>query len=436
LFVTTDIWDAIVLGAGAAGLIAAFTAAERGQRTLLLEKNRQPGVKILMSGGTRCNLTQNTNVRGIIEAYGDQGRFLHSALAILSPQDLVQLMAEEGVPTKIEETNKIFPVSDKASDVVDALARRVQRSGCTSSYGEPAMSLVKWHDGLWQVNSNRQTYLAKNVIVTTGGLSYPGSGTTGDGYAWARELGHTVAPTRPALTPITTNEAWVRKLSGLTLPDIVAKIVVTSQEMIATIPADAWRLQKQRKGQGKVVAQQRGSLLFTHFGFSGPVALDISRAVSAHAHPEHFLLTLDFLPNFSAEALDQLVREECATDGKKQIVNVIARCVPRRLAETLCEQLGLSPELRSSEFSKKDRQRVVERLKNTSVTLSGTMGYRKAEVTAGGVSLAEVESQTMQSKLQTGLYFAGEVLDLDGPIGGYNFQAAFATGKLAGLSVQ
>jgi predicted Rossmann fold flavoprotein len=228
----------------------------------------------------------------------------------------------------------------------------------------------------------------------------------------------------------------VRKLSGLTLPDVLAKIVATSPEAMQTIPPEAWRSQKQRKSSQKIVSQQRGSLLFTHFGFSGPVALDISRAVSTHAHPEHFCMQLDFLPNFPLEAVDQLLREECASDGKKQLVNVVSRVVPRRLAETVCEQLALSLELRASEFSKKDRLRLVERLKQTTVTLSGTMGYKKAEVTAGGVSLAEVDSQTMQSKLHTGLYFAGEVLDLDGPIGGYNFQAAFATGKLAGMSVE
>jgi predicted Rossmann fold flavoprotein len=424
--------DVTVIGAGAAGLMAALTAAERNLSTLLLEKNRQPGVKILMSGGTRCNLTQNTNNRGIIEAYGDQGRFLHSALAILSPQELVQFIEAEGVPTKIEETNKIFPVSNRASDIVDALVARVQRSGATLQLNSPVQSLHCEAD-VWQIVTTQRTFHSRNVIVTTGGLSYPGSGTTGDGFAWAQSLGHTLIPTRPALTPLTTNEDWVRTLSGLTLPDILVKVTAAAAEA-APFPAAALRTGKQAK-QG-IAAQQRGSVLFTHFGLSGPAILDVSRAVTTHPVPNALLLLVDFLPDINATQLDQQLREECASDGKKQVVNVLARWVPRRLAEALCQQLQLPPELRSAELNKRDRQRVLQSLKQTSISLSGALGYKKAEVTAGGVSLAEVDSRTMQSKLQRGLYFAGEVLDLDGPIGGYNFQAAFATGRLAGLSVQ
>lgn len=422
-------YDCIVIGAGAAGLIAAFTAAERHKTTLLLEKNPRAGVKILMSGGTRCNLTQHTNVRGIVDAYGDQGRFLHAPLAVLSPADLVKLLEDEGVPTKVEETGKIFPVSNRASDVVDALQRRLARSGAELSLGEPALEILRTAEG-FEVVTPRRRLLASTVIVTTGGLSYPGSGTTGDGYAWARNFGHSIVETRPALTPLTTNDRWVQELTGLTIPDVLVQIVPTGEEPVS--PLALRRVKGSKRG---VLAEQRGSFLFTHFGLSGPAVLDVSRAVTSHAAPQQLAMVCDFLPEMKLELLDEQVRQECAADGKKQALGVLARHVPRRLAESISQQLGLPATLRGAELSKADRARVVRLVKQCRIHLSGALGYKKAEVTAGGISLAEVDSRTMQSKLVPGLFFAGEVLDLDGPIGGYNFQAAFSTGRLAGLSV-
>jgi predicted Rossmann fold flavoprotein len=420
----------VVIGAGAAGLLAASTAAQRGRRTLLLEKNKQPGVKILMSGGTRCNLTQHTDVRGIVDAYGDQGRFLHSALAVLSPADLVNLIEEEGVPTKIEETGKIFPVSNQASDVVDALVRRLERSGAEMSLGEPALKLERSGDRFLVATPERQLE-AESVVVTTGGLSYPGSGTTGDGYAWAKAFGHTIVETRPALTPLTTNDRWVQQLTGLTIPDVQVQVVPATPDDAAATPRLALRrVRGQKKG---VLAEQRGSFLFTHFGLSGPAILDVSRAVTSHPEPQSLALLCDFLPEVLSDQLDEQLQRECEADGKKQFLNVLAWHIPRRLAEAVLEQLGLSHELRSAELSKRDRARTIEAIKRCRIGIAGALGYKKAEVTAGGIALDEVDSKTMQSKLVPGLYLAGEVLDLDGPIGGYNFQAAFATGRLAGL---
>jgi predicted Rossmann fold flavoprotein len=422
-------YDCIVLGAGAAGLIAAFTAAERNHRTLLLEKNARAGVKILMSGGTRCNLTQHTDNRGIIAAYGDQGRFLHAPLAVLSPADLVKLIEDEGVPTKVEETGKIFPVSNQASDVVAALLRRLDRSGAELSLGEPANGLIRAADG-FQVVTPLRTLTSSRVIVTTGGLSYPGSGTTGDGYAWARALGHTIVATRPALTPLTTNDRWVQELTGLTIPDVLVQIVPTSGDPIPSLSL------RQVKGNKRgVLAEQRGSFLFTHFGLSGPAVLDVSRAVTSHLAPQSLQLLCDFLPGTRLEMIDERLREECAIEGKRQALGALSRLIPRRLAESFFQQLGLSAELRGAELSKRDRARMVQLVKQCRINLSGALGYKKAEVTAGGVALIEIDSKTMQSKLVPGLFFAGEVLDLDGPIGGYNFQAAFSTGRLAGLCV-
>jgi predicted Rossmann fold flavoprotein len=410
-------YDVVVIGAGAAGLVAAAGAAARGRRTLLLEKNRRPGVKILMSGGTRCNLTHATDKWGIIRAYGEQGNFLHSALAALSPSDLVGLIEEEGVPTKVEETGKIFPVSNRATDVLDALLRRLARSGAELVLDEPVTALGRLDTG-FRVQTRAREIVALSLIVTVGGQSYPGSGTTGDGYAWAASLGHTIVSPRPALVPLTTSEPWVHGLSGVTIPDAALKLQASAGG-----------------GTRDNLPATRGSLLFTHFGLSGPVVLDISRQVTAMPDPSTALLQIDFLPNVTSESLDRELRESAAGDGKRQVAGILADRLPRRLIEALLAGAGLALELRGAEFSKAARAALVAAIKGTLVPISGTRGFAKAEVTAGGVSLDEIDSRTMQSKLVPGLYFAGEILDLDGPIGGYNFQAAFSTGVLAGRSV-
>jgi predicted Rossmann fold flavoprotein len=437
---SSDVYDVIVIGAGAAGLLAAAVAAERGRRVLLVEKNRKVGVKILMSGGTRCNLTQATDERGIVRAYREQGKFLHSALAALGPADLVKLIEDEGVPTKVEETGKIFPVSNRAVDVVEALLTRLRRSGAellveAAVEGLEARGLGTGDGGQGtgrflvtvrrgrDADSRREVLEARSVILTTGGKSYPGSGTTGDGYAIAAAFGHTIVPPRPALVPLTTDAAWVRELSGITIPDLRVTIWgSTDGQSIAP-------------GQKKPLDERRGSVLLAHFGLSGPAILDISRTVTAAADPRSLVLACDFSPDLRADQLEAGLRDLAARDGKKQLAAAIAPDLPRRLVEQLLRLAGLAPEIKLAELPKAGRARLVSVLKGATVPLLGTRGFAKAEVTAGGVSLAEVDSRRMESKLIPGFFLAGEVLDLDGPIGGYNFQAAFSTGYLAGMSV-
>ncbi len=418
-------WDVVVVGAGAAGLLAAIRAAECGRQTLLLEKNRKPGAKILMSGGTRCNITHNTNARGIVAAYGHQGRFLHSALAALSPADVVALFEAEGVLTKVEDTGKVFPASDHATDVLAALLRRLARTNCELRLGEPLSEITKTEDGFRLVTPDNE-YDATAVIITTGGQSYPGCGTTGDAYRWLAELGHTIVPTRPALTPITTNATWVTGLKGVTIPDVAMKVVISERTGISGLTSP--------KKRNKPLDERRGSFLFTHFGLSGPVALDISRTITGHPEPMSLDLECDFLPTKTADEIDSGLASEAASDGKKQLVGMLSRIVPRRLAEALLEQAGVSGEVKAAELSKQLRRQLVDAIKRTRIPVSGTRGFKKAEVTAGGVSLREVDSSSMQSKLVENLFLAGEVLDLDGPIGGFNFQAAFSTAWLAGSS--
>ncbi len=418
-------WDVVVIGAGAAGLFAAARASERGRRVLLLEKNRKPGVKILMSGGTRCNLTHATDKWGIINAFGPQGRFLHSALAALGPGDVVDLFEAEGVPTKIEATGKVFPASDTAVDVLEALKRRLARSGAELALDEPTLDVIQSSDG-FVVRTARREIATRRLIITTGGQSYPGCGTTGDGYGWARNLGHTIVAPRPALAPLTSGAAWVKQLRGVTIPDVRVRL----QERLR--PGDAG---KGRLPATRALAERRGSFLFTHFGVSGPVAMDVSRELTAHPRPASLELVCDFMPDRTLEDLTTQLQSEAAASGKKQIIAVVAQWLPRRLAEALMERAGLPLDRRGADLSRAERAALVQAVKGIAIPLDGTLGFKKAEVTAGGVALEEVDSRTLQSKLVPNLFFAGEILDLDGPIGGYNFQAAFSTGWLAGENV-
>jgi predicted Rossmann fold flavoprotein len=405
-------WDAIVIGAGAAGLMAAIHAAERGRRMLLLEKNRKPGVKILMSGGTRCNITHDCDNRGIVEIYGSQGKFLHSALAALSVQQTIEFFEAEGVATKIEETGKVFPVSNKALDVLEALLRRLRHSGATLSLEEPVLDIRKQGE-MFEIVTNQRTLRAPRTILTSGGKSYPGSGTRGDGYAWAAKFGHTIIPPKPALVPITVNADWIADLRGVTLGDVDVKVLEGERTLQA----------------------RRGGFLFAHFGLSGPAPLDVSKAVSRHPNPSSLRLELDFLPSQSEPGLDEFLQGESLASGRKQLAVVLGELLPRRLCDTLLVLAGQPADRKAAGLNKPDRRKLAQTIKNLRIPIRGTLGFEKAEVTSGGVSLDEVDSRNMESKLCPGLFLAGEILDLDGPIGGYNFQAAWSTGWLAGRSV-
>ena len=422
-------FDVAVVGAGAAGLLAASRAAERGLRTTLLEKNPRPGVKILMSGGTRCNLTHHTDRRGIIRAFGDQGRFLHSPLASLGPAELVALVEAEGVATKVEETGKVFPASNKAADILHAFTRRLGRSGCEVQLGRGVLGLQPTADG-WQLDTTTGPLTCRGVIIATGGKSYPGCGTTGDAYAWLQGLGHTIVSPRPALVPLTSSETWLPDLAGITLPDVAVAVVAAGPPGTGTpgntgtqgvpIPTDS-RL-----------PVDRGSFLFTHRGVSGPAVLNVSRGLTHLANPSTALLQCNFLPHMSTPEFDQLLRDRVTAYGRKAVLGVLSDLLPQRVLQLLLPRAGIPPERRCADLSKEQRLTLTRTLQQCRLPLTGSLGYAKAEVTAGGVQLDEVDSRTMSSRRHPCLFLAGEVLDLDGPIGGFNFQAAFSTGWLAG----
>ncbi len=428
----TPSWDAIIVGAGAAGLMAAASAAARGRKVLLLEKNRKLGVKILMSGGTRCNITHACDAREIATAFGDQGKFLHSALAALPPDEVVRKIESQGVLTKVEATGKIFPVSDRAIDVRDALVQLASDAGAIICQEQPVRDIERLtsttaaepeSSALFRIHTDQRQFDCHSLLITTGGKSYPGCGTTGDGYLWAEKFGHTIVRPVPALTPITCNQPWVNDMKGVTMDDV--KIEIWNTDDLATHVTGT-------KRKAKPIDARRGSLLFTHFGFSGPPALDISRAITRRSSPAGLVLQCDFLPTTRDDELVESWKRHAVTEGKLTIANWLARLVPRRVAEALVTEADIPQQQKLAELSKLQVQELVKAVKQQRLPVSGTLGFKKAEVTAGGVSLAEVNSRNMESKLVANLFFAGEILDLDGPIGGFNFQSAFSTGWLAG----
>ncbi len=453
------------MGAGAAGLMAAASAAQRGLKTLLLEKNKKLGVKILMSGGTRCNITHNCEVREIVTAFGRQGRFLHSALSALPPLEVIKKIESQGVATKIESTGKIFPVSNKAIDVRDALVRLASEAGATIAIEQPVVQIEKLC-GLqngedvqlsgsearepdspsiraprFLVKSIGQQNTTHSIIITTGGKSHSGCGTTGDGYGWATQFGHSIVETVPALVPILNDSPWANDLKGITIEQ--TSVDVWQPEQAAD---NSFELTKsQRKNlKPKSLAHRDGSFLFTHWGFSGPAILDVSRAVAQHPNRKSLQLICDFYPRVPIGEFEESLRAKKREDGKQMVGNLLNDFFPKRLAEALLTSALAEPDMaapseidlrkRNAELSKHQIQSIVHQVKRCTFPINGTLGFEKAEVTAGGVNLKEVDSKTMESKLACGLFFAGEVLDLDGPIGGFNFQSAFSTGWLAGKS--
>lgn len=413
----------VVIGAGAAGLMAAASAARQaadsgvGCQVTVLEKNRKAGVKILMSGGTRGNLTHHCGPEGIMEAFGRGGPFLRQALAALPPAAVVQLFHSLGVPTQVESTGKVFPVSNRAVDVRDALLRYAVEAGAEVRLGAAVRGLHRAADSGFAIELEGETLAADRVIVTVGGKSWPGCGTIGEGYGWMRDFGHQIVPPRPALVPLVGGEPWMHEISGVTLDSAQASV------WAVTPPG--------KKPPKKPLLVRRGGFLFTHFGFSGPTAMDVSGVITAADNPAQTRLTLDLLPDQTTDQLTQWFQQQRSGAGGRRVLAALAERVPKRLAEAIAAGAGAS-ECSFAELPKAAAGRLIESLKTLTLPVTGTRGFDKAEVTAGGVSLKEVDPRTMQSRLVPGLFIAGELLDLDGWIGGYNFQSAFSTGLLAG----
>ncbi len=410
--------------------MAAASAAARGQRVLLLEKNKKLGVKILMSGGTRCNITHNCDIKAIVSAFGRQGKFLHSALSALPPKEVIQKIESQGVETKVESTGKIFPVSNKAIDVRDALVNLALTAGTEIKPEQTVLEIRKQGDK-FQIETQTDRFECNQVIITTGGKSYPGCGTTGDGYHWSQQFGHSIVDTVPALVPILNDCKWANDLKGITIEHTSVDVWQPEQD---TNDDEALTKSERKARKSQSLVNRNGSFLFTHWGFSGPAILDVSRAVARHSNRSSLELICDFYPQLSIGQLEDSLRNKKTRNGKQQTGNLLNELFPKRLAESLIQSANIELQSRNAELSKIQFSALIDQVKRCRFSINGTLGFEKAEVTAGGVNLKEIDSKTMQSKTTPGLFFAGEVLDLDGPIGGFNFQSAFSTGWLAGLS--
>ena len=406
----------IVIGAGASGMMAALMAAENGAQVMLFEKNDRPGKKILISGKGRCNVTTDKDTTEIINSFLHNGKFLYTALASFSNQQVKYFFEEAGVPLKVERGERVFPVSDQAKDIVNALRRKLEAAG-VDLWLNATVKEVLYEDGraVGVLLPNGRKIEADCVIVATGGASYPGTGSTGDGYHFARKAGHNIVTLRPSLIPLECAEGYVKELQGLSLKNVTFTITTA---------------------EGKKLAEDFGEMLFTHFGVSGPIVLTQSyKAVDYWQKNKQPLVgSIDFKPALSREKLDARFLREIEEQNKKQLKNSLPALMPSKLIPVFLKRANVSGDKAMHQITKEERMRMVDTLKDFRFTITKARPIEEAIVTAGGVSVKEVSPKTMESKLVKGLYFTGEVLDIDGMTGGFNLQAAFSTGYLAGMA--
>ena len=403
--------DVVVVGGGPAGLMASIAAARLGRRVVVVERLRRPGRKLLASGGGRCNLATTLPEAETLAAFGRRGRFVQPALAALSGSALRAMLHARGVPTHAPDGRRVFPVSDRAADVLGALLDMAEEGGVRLRAGVGASAL--WLEGgrLTGVHTSAGRLAATRVILATGGMGYPDLGGSGAGYDLARQAGHTLVEPRPALVPLVTRETWPRRCAGIALPAARPRI----------------DLAKQPK------AGVSGGVLFTHRGISGPAVLDLSGDVAVLlARHETVPVVLDLDPATPRDAWLARFGEWERAAGRRSVRTLLAEHLPWSLAEVVLALAGVDPHRRPSQVAAPLRRRLADRLTRLPLTVTGTEGWARAMVTRGGVALGEVDPQTLGSRRLPGLAFAGEILDLDGPTGGFNLQWAFASGFLAG----
>ena len=402
-------YDIIVVGGGAAGMMSAISAAEIGSKVLIVEKNERLGRKLAITGKGRCNVTNNSDVNTVLENVPNNGRFLYSALNAFSPSDTIAFFEELGVPLKTERGRRVFPVSDKAADVVNALAKRLAELDVKTAKGS-VRSLIIEENRCTGVNTPSGQHRAKAVILATGGASYPKTGSDGFGYRLAEQAGHTVIPPRPSLCPLITEENWVSRAEGLTLKNVAVRLM---------------------RGN-KAVYDDFGELTFTSDGIGGATVLSASAHITGN--PEDYSVAIDLKPALSAEQLDARILRDFGELRGKAFSDSLRKLLPSELCEPMSGLSEIPLDKKISEITKTERKRLVDLLKNLTVKIKEFRPIDEAIVTRGGVCVKEISPKTMASKLCGSLYFAGEIVDVDGYTGGFNLQIAFATGRLAGIS--
>jgi predicted Rossmann fold flavoprotein len=400
-----------IIGAGPAGLTASIFAAQAGAQTTIIEGNTTAGRKLMLTGAGRCNLTHKAEPAELIQLFGAaQGRFLSYCLYKFSPQDVINFFNSLGLKTKVESDDCVFPITDRAVDVRDALVNRAKKLGVKFLYDKCVSKVTKEAD-VFIIHTPKEPVHAKKVIIATGGLSWPRTGCKGDGYRFARSFGHNITQTRASLVPLVSLENWPRQLAGTSVENVKITARIKNKKIITS-----------------------GALIFTDDGIGGPAVLDMSRYLADYlpAETKPIDIILDLAANLEPSALDKEVTKLLNTNPKKKIINTLIEFVPKRIVNFLFKQAGCDEELAAGQLKKDIRKKLTAAIKALPISIVRSREIAEATVTRGGVSLKEVEPKSMESKICPGLFFAGEVLDVDGPCGGYNLQICFSTAALAG----
>ncbi len=410
-------YDVVVIGAGASGLLAAGRAAELGARVLVVEKNDRPGRKLLITGKGRCNITNNAPYREFINHIYPNGRLLKHAFGHFFHEDMIELLSTQGVRCILERGGRYFPSSEKSSDVLQALTNWLDRSNTDFCYESRATKLMisdgKCNGLIIQQKSEAKKIMTANVIIATGGKSYPATGSTGDGYHLAAMAGHSIVPVRPALVPLETSGTMAQRLQGLSLKNVRASV---------------WK-------NGKKLGDEFGEMLFTHFGLSGPIILSISRmVVDGLAESASMGISIDLKPALDEKQLDRRLLRDINDQGKKKMSNLFKEWLPSAMIPVFLSENAIDQDKEGHQLTAAERRKIAHMMKNMWFTITGHRSYKEAVITAGGISTKEINLQTMESRLIKNLYMAGEVIDLDADTGGYNLQIAWSTGWLAGQS--
>lgn len=403
-------YDGIIIGGGPAGMFAAITAAQRGQKVLLLEKKDRLGKKLLITGKGRCNVTNNCTAQDVLQNTPRNGRFLYSAMTACPPEKIMAFFEERGCALKTERGNRVFPVTDKSQSVLDCLQRELRRLNVQVADTAPAIHILTEDGKVTGVRTPTFTYPAKWVILATGGASYPTTGSTGDGYTMAAELGHTVIPAEGSLVPLETAGRDAQDMQGLSLRNCGVKLL---------------------NAKGKVLYKDFGELLFTHFGVSGPTVL----SASCHLKGEGCRLVIDLKPALEENKLDDRIQRDLDLYKNRSMENALTDLLPRSMIPVVLRRLEIDPEMQANSLTKQKRRALVELLKAFSVEISGKRPVAEAIITSGGVKVSEIDPKTMESKKVQGLYFAGEIIDCDAYTGGFNLQIAWATAYAAAMAV-
>lgn len=406
----------VVIGGGAAGLMAAVIAGREGAKVTLLEKMNYVGKKMGITGKGRCNITNACDMSDFIKNTPGNGKFLYGAYERFTNEDLLQLLHDAGLETKVERGGRVFPASDSALDVRNTFMKLMKHYGVDVHLEEPVKKILVDDGTVTGVVTDKETYHADAVVIATGGKSYPATGSTGDGYVLASQVGHTITDIRPSLVPIVTEESWVKDLMGISLRNVELSVVA----------------------KNKVQAKMFGEMMFTHFGITGPIVLSLSHTVGKLMRKKNIGtigLDINLKPALSPETLDKRLQKDFDLYSKKQLINGMKDLLPSRLIPLIIELAGIDPQKPINQISKEERQQIGYMLQHMPLTVKGLRPVEEAIVTAGGISLKEFNPKTMESKLVKGLYGAGEVLDIDAFTGGYNLQAAFSTGYVAAMHI-